>query len=79
MPISPTKLIKRCAQWISKSDINLIPGGTRGVYALLHYRPRIQKYDVVYIGMAPRGGLRGRLKSHSKSTKIWSHLSLFEV
>lgn len=79
MPISPTKFIKRCAQWKLKSDIGLIPGGTRGVYALLHHRSSIQKYDVVYIGMAPRGGIRGRLKSHAKSTKIWSHFSIFEV
>jgi hypothetical protein len=79
MPISPTKFIERCAQWKSRSEINLVPSGTRGVYALLHLRPRIQKYDVVYIGMSPRSGIRGRLKSHAKSTKIWSHFSIFEV
>ena len=80
MSISPTRFIKRCAQWIPKSDSNLIPGGTRGIYALHHWRPRAQKYDVVYIGMAPRGGIRSRLRSHKKSaTKIWSHFSVFEV
>jgi hypothetical protein len=80
MPISETRFIKRCAQWKEKAEINLIPSDTRGVYALLHRRSRIGKYDVVYIGMAPRGGMRGRLKSHSKSvTKIWSHFSIFEV
>jgi len=72
-----TKFIKRCAQWKPKSDIRLIPPGIRGVYALLRFRPRIQKYDVVYIGMSPRSGIRGRLKSHAK--KNWSHFSLFEV
>jgi hypothetical protein len=80
MPISETRFIKRCAQWKEKAEINLVPSGTRGVYALLRRQPRIGKYDVVYIGMAPSGGMRGRLKSHSKSvTKIWSHFSIFEV
>jgi len=79
MPVSATKFIKRCAQWKPKANRELIPGGTRGVYALLHHHPRIGKYDVVYIGMAPRGGIRGRLRSHAKSTKIWSHFSIFEV
>jgi hypothetical protein len=80
MPISETRFIKRCARWKRKSQINLVPRGTRGVYALLHHRPRIDKYDVVYIGMAPRGGMRSRLSSHSESdTKIWSHFSIFEV
>jgi hypothetical protein len=80
MPISETRFIKRCAQWKRKSEIGLIPRGTRGVYALLHHRPHIKKYDVVYIGMAPHGGMRSRLKSHMKSaTKIWSHFSIFEA
>jgi hypothetical protein len=74
-----TRFIKRCAQWKAKADIHLIPPGIRGVYALLRFRPRIQKYDVVYIGMSPRSGIRGRLKSHAKSRKTWSHFSLFEA
>jgi|ERR1700676_2627453 len=80
MPMSETRFIDRCAQWRPKSEIHLIPSGTRGVYALLHYRPRINKYDVVYIGMAPRGGMKGRLAAHAKSeTKTWSHFSIFRV
>src|SRR5277367_5251508 len=80
MPISETKFIEICAQWRPKSEINLIPSGTRGVYALLHHRPKIKKFDVVYIGMAPRGGMRARLAAHTKSsTKIWSHFSIFQV
>ncbi len=39
-------------------------------------------YDVVYVGMtaAGRGGVRGRLRSHSrKKAGLWSHFSVFEV
>ena len=79
MPASPTKFIKRCAQWRPKKEAHLVPGGTRGVYALLRSRPP-DKYDVVYIGMAATGGIRSRLRSHRRSrTKIWSHFSIFEV
>jgi len=80
MPISPTRFVKKCAQWIPKSEANLVPHGTRGVYALLHHQPRRGKYNVVYIGMAATGGIRSRLTGHKKSkTKIWTHFSLFEV
>ena len=80
MPASPTRFIKRCAQWVPKSNVHLVPGGTRGVYALLRLRPRVKKYDVDYIGMAASGGIRSRLRSHKKSqTKIWSHFSIFQV
>jgi hypothetical protein len=78
MPVSLTRFVKRWAQRLQKSDAHLIPHGTRGVYALLQFRSG--KYDVVYIGMAAKGGIRGRIMSHSKSkTKIWSHFSIFEV
>jgi hypothetical protein len=80
MPSSETRFIEICAQWRPKSDIGLVPHGTRGVYALLHHRPKVDKFDVVYIGMAPRGGMRSRLASHAKSvSKIWSHFSIFRV
>jgi hypothetical protein len=80
MAISETKLIERCVQWQPKSDVGQIPHGTRGVYALLHHVPKANKFNVVYIGMAPLGGMRSRLISHIKSsTKIWSHFSIFKV
>jgi hypothetical protein len=80
MPASKTRFVKRCAQWISKEDVRLVPRGTRGVYALLHFRSRTKKYDVVYIGMAPNGGIRSRLRAHKRSqTKLWTHFSIFEV
>lgn len=78
MPVSPTRLVERWAQRLPKSAAPLVPHGTRGVYALLHFRSR--NYDVVYIGMATKGGIRGRILSHSKSKeKIWSHFSIFKV
>jgi hypothetical protein len=37
-------------------------------------------YEVVYVGMATRGGIRGRLRSHRRTKReLWSHCSLFEV
>jgi len=78
MSISQTRLIKRCAEWIPKANLGLIPGGTRGIYALLSCHGK--DYDVVYIGMASKGGIRGRLRSHKGSdTKKWTHFSIFEV
>jgi hypothetical protein len=80
MPSSPTRFVERCAQWLPKTAAKLVPPRTRGIYALLHFRPRLGKYDVVYIGMAATGGIRSRLKSHMKSqTKVWSHFSIFKV
>lgn len=81
MPASRTKFIKQCAQWRPKKEIDLVPGGTRGIYALLHFRPkrRVKKFDVVYIGMAPSGGILSRLRSHRKSDKTWTHFSIFQV
>src|SRR5260370_42473696 len=80
MPVSPTKFIKRCAQWRPKSEASLVSHGTRGVYALLQFRGRGEKYDVVYIGMAASRGIRSRLKSYKKSeTKIWPHFSIVQI
>jgi hypothetical protein len=77
------RLIRRCCQWFPKADIDLLPRGLRGIYALHRFRPRIKKYDVVYVGMAEKdSGIRARLKSHAKSKrkgKLWTHFSAFEV
>ena len=32
--------------------IDDLPRGMRGIYVLYKYRPRIRRYDVVYVGMA---------------------------
>jgi hypothetical protein len=77
MPASILKLIKHCAECVSKEKVSLIPRGIRGIYALLKHSGK--NYNVVYIGMA-REGIHGRLKEHvnSKSSQ-WSHFSIFEV
>ncbi|MCG7934263.1 MAG: hypothetical protein JAY68_06410 [Candidatus Thiodiazotropha taylori] len=47
------------------------------------YRPKIEKYDVVYVGMTKAGeggGVRARLRSHKKrKSDLWTHVSVFEV
>ena len=81
MPVSELRLVKRSAQWLKKEERSLIPKGVRGIYALHKLRPRVKKYDVVYIGMTTTGnGLRARLDRHARSTrKDWTHFSMFAV
>lgn len=83
MPVSELRLIKRFAEFRTRDEINYIPVGTRGLYALLKERPLLEKYDVVYIGMATGNiGIRSRLHSHAKSKKkrdLWTHFSIFQV
>ena len=83
MPVSELRLIKHCIEFGDKLDIDRIPRRTRGVYALFKYRPRLDKYDVVYIGMAAgikTASIRGRLRSHRRRKgEFWSHFSAFEV
>lgn len=75
--------IRYCGQWFHKSEATRLPEGIRGVYALLKHRPRVEKYDVVYIGMARRKmGVRARLIRHKRSKRkgdLWTHFSIFEV
>ena len=64
MAVSELRLIKRCAEFLSKDEIKNIPAHTRGVYALLRYRKKLDMYEVVYIGMAggeKTASIRGRL------------------
>ena len=84
MPVSELKLIKRFSEFCSRDEIEYIPKNTRGIYALLKYRPKLKLYDVVYVGMAggSQAGIKGRLKRHSKSeskSELWTHFSIFEV
>ncbi len=81
MPETELKLFKRCVQFQPRSDINKVSPSTRGIYALLHRRPRTGRYDVVYVGMA-RQGAAGRLRAHARSEKkrdLWTHFSIFGV
>jgi len=83
MPVSELRLIKRCTEFCEKKEIKNIPPYTRGIYVLFKYRPKLKKYDVVYIGMAAgikTASIRGRLRVHRRRKgKLWSHFSAFEV
>jgi hypothetical protein len=83
MKPSELRLICKCAQWLPKEMRTQIPRGIRGIYALHCFSPRLDKYDVVYIGMANgKRGIRSRLASHARSKRKrneWSHFSFFEV
>jgi hypothetical protein len=84
MSISELKFIKRCAEFQPRTEIGNIPAGTRGIYALLGWRPRLKKFDVVYIGMVRglKSGIKGRLRSHASSVRkgqLWTHFSIYEV
>jgi hypothetical protein len=75
-------LVKRCGQWLEKSEYNQLPKGIRGIYAL-HAKKTNERFDVVYIGMAhSRRGIKSRLAAHVRSKRKgpqWTHFSLFEV
>jgi hypothetical protein len=77
------RLVRCAVQWIPKDKIDSVPKGFRGIYALHRHRPRIKKFDVVYVGMAEGGiGMRARLRAHANSKrkrKLWTHFSAFEV
>jgi len=83
MAVSELRLIKRCAEFCEKKDIKFIPPWTRGIYVLFKHRSRLDKYDVVYIGMAAgtkTASIRGRLRVHKRRKgKLWTHFSAFEV
>ncbi|MES9945042.1 MAG: GIY-YIG nuclease family protein [Candidatus Thiodiazotropha sp.] len=83
MEQSSLRLIKRCIEYLPVEDILRFPRGIRGIYVLYKYRSRINKYDVVYVGMTNAGsggGVRGRLRGHKKRKEgLWTHCSVFEV
>jgi hypothetical protein len=85
MPQSELRLIRRCAEYIAKEELNSLPRRLRGIYVLYRRRQKSgkNKYDVLYVGMASagrRGGIRGRLSSHlKKKGDLWTHFSAFEV
>lgn len=78
MPQSPLRLIRRCAEYLDEAMVFDLPPDLRGMYVL--YKKRRDKFDVVYVGMAARGGIRGRLKLHRRTKRgQWTHFSVFEV
>jgi hypothetical protein len=69
MPASELRLVKRCAEWEPRSNIHLVPPGTRGIYVLLKANGNAH-YDVRYVGMSRAGfGIRRRLEAHTKSKR----------
>ena len=83
MPVSEMKWIKRCAELKPKKEIEDIPNYSRGIYALLRYRPKLKNYDVVYIGMSGIGrtsGIKSRIRLCLKTKRnLRIHFSIFEV
>jgi hypothetical protein len=84
LPQSPLRLIRRQLEYVPLSELPLLPAGLRGIYVLYRHVPargnQRQRYEVVYVGMATRGGIRGRLRSHRRNKRdLWTHCSIFEV
>jgi hypothetical protein len=85
MTTSGMRFVQLCAEFRPKDEVESMPSGVRGIYALLKRRPRLnKKFDVVYIGMARRGagGVRARLLKHRRSKKkghLWTHFSVYSV
>ena len=86
----PLRLIKRCRLYLEKETCkdDTIPHLTRGLYVLYQQlrSKKKKKFHVCYIGVAGvsatgESGIRGRLRSHTKSKKLppWTHYSFFEV
>jgi hypothetical protein len=78
--VSTLRLFKRRQEFLPVESVDELPRGMRGVYVLYKYRPKIRRFDVVYVGMAAEGGMRPRLRSHKKRKDgLWTHCSVFEV
>ncbi len=79
MAQSELRLLKQAAIHWPKTEVNRIPDYTRGVYFL--YNQNSIHMNVVYVGIA-RGkntGVKGRIKTHSRNKKNWTHFSVYEV
>lgn len=79
------RLFQHCAEFLPLVEVESVPSGTRGIYALLKRRGRKKevgrntKFDVVYIGMS-RTGVRSRLRSHViRKSGLWTHFSVYAV
>ena len=77
---SVLRLVKTWTDRAAMERMFDLEGGLRGIYVLYRHIPRSGAYDVVYVGMATRGGIRARLKLHRRRKRnLWTHFSLFEV
>ncbi len=84
MPKSELRLIKNAREYLSKDERFEIPPRTRGIYVLYMQRgaanAHSHHYDFVYMGMATKGGIRGRISEHIRTKgNLWTHFSCFEV
>lgn len=78
--VSPLRLLKRRQEFVPVASVDTLPRGMRGIYVLYAHRPRLNRFDVVYVGMAATGGIRPRLRFHkAKKKDLWTHCSIFEV
>jgi hypothetical protein len=78
--VSPLRLLKRGQEFVHVEEIDHLPRGMRGIYVLYKHHPKGRRFDVVYVGMAADGSIRGRLRSHrTKKRDLWTHCSAFEV
>lgn len=79
------KIVKRWRRYMPRGKWSAVPPKTRGFYVLYRQRNNSDNhFEVVYIGVAGLGqklkqGITGRLKSHHKRIKGWTHFSCFEV
>jgi hypothetical protein len=77
---STLRLFKRRQEFVPVEAVDDFPRGMRGIYVLYKHRRRVRRFDVVYVGMAAKGGIRPRLRSHrAKKKDLWTHCSVFEV
>jgi len=80
------RFIRRTAEFLEIKDIPNLKKRLRGIYVLYQAYPKPkrgkQRFDVRYIGMATRGGIKGRLQAHKRSkrkTGEWNRFSVFQV
>jgi hypothetical protein len=76
-------LIKRWKRYEPRKNRTRVPRNTRGVYVLYNNRSA-KNHEVVYIGVAGLGktgggGIQGRLRTHDRRIRKWTHYSFFEV
>ena len=76
---STSLLFKRFVEYLPASDVETLPPGIRGIYAL-YQGDQSGHRNLMYVGMTA-GGAKGRIHRHSAGKKAdkWTHCSVFEV
>ena len=79
MPQSPMRLIRNATEFVAQEQIDEIEKFARGIYVLYRHRPKLDNYDVLYVGMSTRG-VKYRLREHlKKKGDLWTHFSVFQA